>query len=56
MRVAEDGLALLPSLGVHEDLEEPLDDEEEIEAGPDREGDIEITVVGEHLNIRQPEG
>ena len=56
VRVAGDDLSLLPRLGIHEDLEEPLDDEEEVEAGPDGERDVEVTVVGVHLNVRQPAG
>ena len=34
MPVSVDDLPLLPSLGVHEDLQKPLNDEEQIKAGP----------------------
>ena len=71
MRVAVYCLPLLPSLGVHKYLEEPeeekyqdtdisddgqpLNDEEEVEASPDGQGDVEITVVWVEVNFCKPE-
>ena len=44
-----DRLVLSPGPGVHQDLEESLHHEEEINSAEDSEGDVEIVVVREHL-------
>ena len=40
-----------PRLGVHEDLEAALDDEEEIDAQPHRQRDVQVSMVRVELNL-----
>jgi hypothetical protein len=40
-----------PRLAVHEDLEAALDDEEEVDAQPHRQRDVQVPVVRIELNL-----
>ncbi len=40
-----------PRLAVHEDLETALDDEEEVDAQPHRQRDVQVPVVRIELNL-----
>ncbi len=44
-------LAPPPRLAVHEDLEAALDDEEEVDAQPHRQRDVQVPVVWIELNL-----
>ena len=39
-----------PRPGVHHDLQQPLDHEEQVDSSEDCQGDVEVVVVGEHLS------
>ena len=49
--VCLNNVALPSSLGIHDNLETPLNDEEDIETSPDGEGYVEIAVVRVQINI-----
>ena len=49
-------LTLFPVPVLHEDLEEPLDDEEEVDPGPDDQGDLQVAVVWVEVHVAQGEG
>jgi hypothetical protein len=42
-----------PRLGVHDNLEAALDDEEEVDAQPDRQREIQIAVVRIEFNLNK---
>ena len=48
-------LPLLPSFGIHEDLEEPLNDEEEVQACPYGHRYTKIAVVRININFCKSE-
>ena len=51
--VSPQQLAPPPRLGVHDDLEAALDDEEEVDAQPDGEGQVQVAVVRVEFNLHQ---
>ncbi len=49
-------LTIFPAFVLHENLEEPLDEEEKVDASPDDDGDFKVAVVRVEADITQGKG